>query len=52
MSSSHRVLFVEDYPPFKRSFSRLLTRRFGLDVTVAESGEEAIGQFEIGRAHV
>ncbi len=45
MSSPHRVLFVEDYPPFKRSFERLLTRKFGVDVTVAESGEEAIGQF-------
>ena len=45
MSLPHRVLFVEDCPLFKRSFARLLTREFGLAVTVAESGEEAIGQF-------
>lgn len=45
MKPPHRVLFVEDYPPFKRSFSRLLARGFGLDVTVADSGEEAIGEF-------
>ena len=45
MESARRILVVEDQPQFSRALTRVLSHIFGFDVTVAETGEEAVERF-------